>query len=323
MAAPHGCRTCASRRKAPTSTTVPASFRAPRSTTATSRATTKGWSRSAGCRTRSGPTAGATRSARAIRPAAAGGGLWRKSSARRCGTSGRALFLSGDLPDRRDQVVEVVGLHDRGLPALVEEPAGLVAGAVAGDEHEPLGELRALLRELLVQGAAAEPGHLQVRHHRVEAVARGAEPLDRLEPLLHRHHFLPLPLEQQAHGLAIHRVVVHHEDAELGERGHGGRGARERREHALRKRDHHFRPAAGPRPEPQRPTGRLRQRAGEGELDLPAARALREPERRHEPLDRKSTRLNSSHGYISYAVFCLKKKNKTTTEHNLTIVTST
>src|SRR3989449_9688768 len=28
-------------------------------------------------------------------------------------------------------------------------------------------------------------------------------------------------------------------------------------------------------------------------------------------LDRKSTRLNSSHGYISYAVFCLKKKNTT------------
>src|SRR2546422_4542114 len=28
--------------------------------------------------------------------------------------------------------------------------------------------------------------------------------------------------------------------------------------------------------------------------------------------DRKSTRLNSSHGYISYAVFCLKKKNMKT-----------
>src|SRR2546422_4146050 len=27
--------------------------------------------------------------------------------------------------------------------------------------------------------------------------------------------------------------------------------------------------------------------------------------------DRKSTRLNSSHGYISYAVFCLKKKKST------------
>src|SRR2546429_1816748 len=29
---------------------------------------------------------------------------------------------------------------------------------------------------------------------------------------------------------------------------------------------------------------------------------------RFPPTDRKSTRLNSSHGYISYAVFCLKKK---------------
>src|SRR2546422_4788181 len=28
----------------------------------------------------------------------------------------------------------------------------------------------------------------------------------------------------------------------------------------------------------------------------------------HRTRDRKSTRLNSSHGYISYAVFCLKKK---------------
>src|SRR2546429_4792369 len=28
----------------------------------------------------------------------------------------------------------------------------------------------------------------------------------------------------------------------------------------------------------------------------------------HGKIDRKSTRLNSSHGYISYAVFCLKKK---------------
>src|SRR2546429_1360848 len=31
--------------------------------------------------------------------------------------------------------------------------------------------------------------------------------------------------------------------------------------------------------------------------------------------DRKSTRLNSSHGYISYAVFCLKKKNRDMTKH--------
>src|SRR2546422_1381470 len=31
--------------------------------------------------------------------------------------------------------------------------------------------------------------------------------------------------------------------------------------------------------------------------------------------DRKSTRLNSSHGYISYAVFCLKKKKQKNREY--------
>src|SRR3989449_2489877 len=36
--------------------------------------------------------------------------------------------------------------------------------------------------------------------------------------------------------------------------------------------------------------------------------------------DRKSTRLNSSHGYISYAVFCLKKKKR---EHSVRIERST
>src|SRR5256884_4578749 len=32
--------------------------------------------------------------------------------------------------------------------------------------------------------------------------------------------------------------------------------------------------------------------------------------------DRKSTRLNSSHGYISYAVFCLKKKTTYNADHS-------
>src|SRR2546429_2038533 len=47
-----------------------------------------------------------------------------------------------------------------------------------------------------------------------------------------------------------------------------------------------------------------------------SARSLSEPFTRGSiftssgSLDRKSTRLNSSHGYISYAVFCLKKKQK-------------
>src|SRR2546429_6640745 len=39
------------------------------------------------------------------------------------------------------------------------------------------------------------------------------------------------------------------------------------------------------------------------------------PEERH-AADRKSTRLNSSHGYISYAVFCLKNKE----ERDLSVV---
>src|SRR2546422_7423672 len=51
-------------------------------------------------------------------------------------------------------------------------------------------------------------------------------------------------------------------------------------------------------------------------LRHPARRAVGAPVQR-EPaitcgIDRKSTRLNSSHGYISYAVFCLKKKKNET-----------
>src|SRR2546422_7201149 len=45
-------------------------------------------------------------------------------------------------------------------------------------------------------------------------------------------------------------------------------------------------------------------RGGQAAVDSDAHPAAR-------GLDRKSTRLNSSHGYISYAVFCLKKKKKT------------
>src|SRR2546422_7412787 len=40
----------------------------------------------------------------------------------------------------------------------------------------------------------------------------------------------------------------------------------------------------------------------------PPGRVSRRADRRER--DRKSTRLNSSHGYISYAVFCLKKKKQ-------------
>src|SRR2546422_5609900 len=51
-------------------------------------------------------------------------------------------------------------------------------------------------------------------------------------------------------------------------------------------------------------------------LDGPDIEALERQNKAYERIaqavtpDRKSTRLNSSHGYISYAVFCLKKKKK-------------
>src|SRR2546422_3457481 len=44
-------------------------------------------------------------------------------------------------------------------------------------------------------------------------------------------------------------------------------------------------------------------------IDVISDPALRE--------DRKSTRLNSSHGYISYAVFCLKKKKPNPSSNHL------
>src|SRR5258707_10214396 len=47
-----------------------------------------------------------------------------------------------------------------------------------------------------------------------------------------------------------------------------------------------------------------------GELRLKFAQGFRKRRAGHPLQDRKSTRLNSSHANISYAVFCLKKKNK-------------
>src|SRR2546430_11427350 len=49
-----------------------------------------------------------------------------------------------------------------------------------------------------------------------------------------------------------------------------------------------------------------------------AARAPRKRRRRRLGTDRKSTRLNSSHSQISYAVFCLKKKTSPYTPYHHT-----
>src|SRR3712207_7758059 len=64
---------------------------------------------------------------------------------------------------------------------------------------------------------------------------------------------------------------------------------------------------------------RRRRTTSSSPLDVPARARTRRPSARpfdearstRPHVDRKSTRLNSSHANISYAVFCLKKKKKT------------
>src|SRR2546429_8906524 len=58
-------------------------------------------------------------------------------------------------------------------------------------------------------------------------------------------------------------------------------------------------------------------KGGESEkVDKELAQRFQSPYAHRLETDRKSTRLNSSHGYISYAVFCLKKKKTTNNNHN-------
>src|SRR5262245_63691484 len=64
-----------------------------------------------------------------------------------------------------------------------------------------------------------------------------------------------------------------------------------------------FRPGAHPHRRARRPPPRL---VARGVVGAGAAQGARQ--------DRKSTRLNSSHLGISYAVFCLKKKKRSRTE---------
>src|SRR5688572_31810425 len=56
---------------------------------------------------------------------------------------------------------------------------------------------------------------------------------------------------------------------------------------------------------------RIRSHASQRRLEqILSAALVRQVQERQERVDRKSTRLNSSHSQISYAVFCLKKKKK-------------
>src|SRR2546429_4651886 len=75
--------------------------------------------------------------------------------------------------------------------------------------------------------------------------------------------------------------------------------------------------ASGTSDAPLQPgTSAILHRDKEQDLDGPLLNALL-PSNQRQIIschgDRKSTRLNSSHGYISYAVFCLKKKKNNNT----------
>src|SRR2546429_6686353 len=68
------------------------------------------------------------------------------------------------------------------------------------------------------------------------------------------------------------------------------------------------------RPPGHRPATQANQRTTPARVEGPLptrSASLPAPDR-----DRKSTRLNSSHGYISYAVFCLKKKKYSTSHES-------
>src|SRR2546422_1409178 len=130
--------------------------------------------------------------------------------------------------------------------------------------------------------------------------------VDVVEPVQHRTRldrasywpwprFRRLQLERSMRSLL---VVVPHELIEDG------------RQMPLIKHDHVVEALAAERPDDSFGDGvrlgRVNRRGDSIDTDTPGAPKANAIAER----DRKSTRLNSSHGYISYAVFCLKKKKK-------------
>src|SRR3989449_5700866 len=145
-------------------------------------------------------------------------------------------------------------------------------------------------------GARAQPGDRVDRAQHVrdvrkshDARAAGKEPLERLEV---ERAVIPEGNGLQ-HGTSVPRRQLPRNDVrvvfELGD------------EHLV----------AGPQRAPDR-LGQKAEAVGRParEDDLLAVLGADEPLDTVARGDRKSTRLNSSHGYISYAVFCLKKKKK-------------
>src|SRR2546430_5186299 len=81
-------------------------------------------------------------------------------------------------------------------------------------------------------------------------------------------------------------------------------------------------PARQERRDPHRDVRRQRQHKGRDQPEVMPARPLKPRRGPRVVTDRKSTRLNSSHSQISYAVFCLKKKKNHVNRHSVTFAFS-
>src|SRR3712207_8806293 len=73
----------------------------------------------------------------------------------------------------------------------------------------------------------------------------------------------------------------------------------------------------------KRPKAEKKRREAENPEKIKTKAKIKRKATRRRRSDRKSTRLNSSHANISYAVFCLKKKNQQISNHQPNIVIST
>src|SRR3989449_11033608 len=188
--------------------------------------------------------------------------------------------------------------HRRAVPLAVldEEPADRVLGG----HVEPQGRLveeqeRRAMQQRRYQLALHALAERELTHRLLEHVAQleQGDQLGQPLPVISRRDVVDRAVQQERLlgrevPYQLLPVTEHERDASL-ERGAAGPG------HEPRRLDS---PAGGV----QEPREHLDRRG--------LARAVRAQERDDLAGDRKSTRLNSSHGYISYAVFCLKKKKK-------------
>src|SRR2546422_1601612 len=164
------------------------------------------------------------------------------------------------------------------------------------------------------------PYSFHVRPHQVLNSAQSLEHLSPREPDAGREAHTRTRRRARPRG-AREGGAAHQEEgrSERGAEGPAGPEETRRRERGLplHRPDGEYRPR-------RNALGRVRPHGDPGRRD-PRVRGRRRPGRRaargtprQSVGDRKSTRLNSSHGYISYAVFCLKKKKKTKTRQKYT-----